>query len=61
MSEHLHEWIDLVFGFKQRGSEAVAAHNGKTVSDFNAKLPKNAQRVKFVFLLFSVSPTDVRR
>lgn len=29
VSEHLHEWIDLVFGFKQRGSEAVAAHNGK--------------------------------
>lgn len=29
VSEHLHEWIDLVFGFKQRGSEAVGAHNGK--------------------------------
>lgn len=28
VSEHLHEWIDLVFGFKQRGSEALAAHNG---------------------------------
>ncbi|XP_028290733.1 protein FAN [Gouania willdenowi] len=27
VSEHLHEWIDLVFGFKQRGSEAIAAHN----------------------------------
>ncbi|XP_051910531.1 protein FAN isoform X2 [Hippocampus zosterae] len=27
VSEHLHEWIDLVFGFKQRGSEAVGAHN----------------------------------
>uniref|UniRef100_A0A8C7ZST0 Neutral sphingomyelinase (N-SMase) activation associated factor n=1 Tax=Oryzias sinensis TaxID=183150 RepID=A0A8C7ZST0_9TELE len=27
VSEHLHEWIDLVFGFKQRGSEAEAAHN----------------------------------
>ncbi|KAL1006960.1 hypothetical protein UPYG_G00079710 [Umbra pygmaea] len=27
VSDHLHEWIDLVFGFKQRGSEAVAAHN----------------------------------
>uniref|UniRef100_A0A672G2C4 Neutral sphingomyelinase (N-SMase) activation associated factor n=1 Tax=Salarias fasciatus TaxID=181472 RepID=A0A672G2C4_SALFA len=27
VSEHLHQWIDLVFGFKQRGSEAVAAHN----------------------------------
>lgn len=32
VSEHLHEWIDLVFGFKQRGSEAIAAHNGKTSS-----------------------------
>ncbi len=29
VSEHLHEWIDLIFGFKQQGSEAVAAHNGK--------------------------------
>lgn len=32
VSEHLHEWIDLVFGFKQRGSEAVAAHNGRRTS-----------------------------
>lgn len=29
VSEHLHEWINLIFGYKQRGSEAVAAHNGK--------------------------------
>ncbi|XP_048865845.1 protein FAN isoform X3 [Brienomyrus brachyistius] len=27
VSEHLHEWIDLIFGYKQRGSEAIGAHN----------------------------------
>ncbi|KAK8798674.1 hypothetical protein WA158_007758 [Blastocystis sp. Blastoise] len=27
VSEHLHEWIDLIFGYKQRGIEAEKAHN----------------------------------
>lgn len=27
MSKHLHEWIDLVFGFKQTGKAAVNAVN----------------------------------
>ncbi|XP_078427501.1 WD-40 repeat family protein / beige-like protein [Wolffia australiana] len=27
VSEHLHEWIDLIFGFKQRGKEAIVANN----------------------------------
>lgn len=27
VSSHLHEWIDLIFGFKQRGEEAVDALN----------------------------------
>ena len=27
VSAHLHEWIDLIFGCKQQGTEAEAAHN----------------------------------
>ncbi|KAG8442024.1 hypothetical protein GDO86_010988 [Hymenochirus boettgeri] len=27
VSDNLHKWINLIFGCKQRGSEAVAAHN----------------------------------
>eukprot|EP01156_Anaeramoeba_ignava_P013955 Anaeramoba_ignava/a607888_33.p1 GENE.a607888_33~~a607888_33.p1 ORF type:complete len:758 (+),score=205.48 a607888_33:394-2667(+) len=27
VSQHLNEWIDLIFGFKQRGKEAVKSHN----------------------------------
>ncbi|OAY75714.1 BEACH domain-containing protein C2 [Ananas comosus] len=27
VSAHLHEWIDLIFGYKQRGKEAMAANN----------------------------------
>ncbi|KAK3141842.1 hypothetical protein QOZ80_4BG0338960 [Eleusine coracana subsp. coracana] len=26
-SAHLHEWIDLIFGYKQRGKEAILANN----------------------------------
>ncbi|XP_021904492.1 BEACH domain-containing protein C2 [Carica papaya] len=27
VSAHLHEWIDLIFGYKQRGREAIQANN----------------------------------
>ncbi|TYZ69038.1 hypothetical protein PybrP1_000307 [[Pythium] brassicae (nom. inval.)] len=27
VSQHLHEWLDLIFGFKQRGKAALRAHN----------------------------------
>lgn len=28
VSQNLHHWIDLIFGYKQRGSEAENADNG---------------------------------
>ena len=31
MSRHLHQWIDLIFGYKQRGEEAAKADNGSAV------------------------------
>ena len=27
MSSHLHDWIDLIFGYKQKGEAAVEALN----------------------------------
>ena len=27
VSAHLHEWIDLIFGYKQRGEQAIKADN----------------------------------
>ena len=27
VSQHLHEWIDLIFGYKQKGEEAIKADN----------------------------------
>lgn len=63
VSEHLHEWINLVFGFKQRGSEAIAAHNGKVKSSGNIQLTETRQRLEkndlFHYFFFSLSPTNL--
>jgi hypothetical protein len=28
VSKNLHHWIDLIFGYKQKGEEAIKANNG---------------------------------
>ncbi len=32
VSRNLHNWIDLIFGYKQRGPHAVEADNGNNLS-----------------------------
>lgn len=27
VSSHLHEWIDLIFGYKQSGTQAITSDN----------------------------------
>jgi len=39
VSAHLHEWIDLIFGFKQRGPEAVEALNVFYYCTYEGKRP----------------------
>uniref|UniRef100_A0A3Q3W5A1 Uncharacterized protein n=1 Tax=Mola mola TaxID=94237 RepID=A0A3Q3W5A1_MOLML len=64
VSEHLHEWIDLVFGFKQRGSEAVAAHNFHPLTyegnvDSNIKDPDQRIAMLTQILEFGQTPKQL--
>lgn len=34
VSKNIHHWIDLIFGYKQRGDEAIKANNCKRISSF---------------------------
>ena len=75
VSQHLHEWIDLIFGYKQRGKEAVLANNGMllalafipfvvltlTASSFGTHMPKlNKPRTcKYVFVFCSFCSRNI--
>lgn len=61
VSEHLHEWIDLIFGYKQRDSEAIAAHNGIKLWSYKCICVSDDSDNTNVQLSFSVSPSDVWR
>ncbi len=43
VSQNLHSWIDLIFGYKQRGEEAEKAHNGMNLIYFTTEGIKNRQ------------------
>ncbi|UJR30880.1 hypothetical protein I4U23_018392 [Adineta vaga] len=61
VSQHLHQWIDLIFGYKQRGEEARAADNlfhyltygvpenqiSKSADEFNEYLSLETQILEF--------------
>lgn len=33
VSNHIHHWIDLIFGYKQNGAEAIKANNSIAYSN----------------------------
>ncbi len=61
VSQHLHEWIDLIFGYKQRGEEARRADNlfhyltygvpenhiSKSTQEFDEQLSLETQILEF--------------
>lgn len=52
MSNHLHEWIDLIFGYKQRGDEAVNALNVFYYCTYEGKATiNNWKKIDMKFLL----------
>jgi hypothetical protein len=66
VSAHLHEWIDLIFGFKQKGKPAVDARNvffyltyaGSVDIDSIADLSLRKATEVLTLLLHTMLPTE---
>ena len=60
MSSHLHEWIDLIFGYKQKGPAAVEALNVFYYCTYEGMIMRchscQHQNMIFLFYLTGITP-----
>ena len=54
VSQNLHRWIDLIFGYKQTGEEAENAYNGGQIDLLFALWAESETREKDIFSGYTV-------
>ena len=65
ISENIHNWIDLIFGYKQKGKEAKRIYNlfaRESYEDYENKYKEANEKEKFLlckFMEFGVTPSQL--